>query len=196
MRWLLPAMMIMTACRSGGAIPPSRLDVAPVTMTAGGESHVGSHVAYGLHWASLSPSHKTQTDVGLGYIYQRFGDEDVSQLKSADPRNEYRVTRALNVHALYLETDSRIGYGDNHRTWAGVRGEALFGHVDGETQWGAGVTGRLSWELYGTIKDRSAMGAFAIGAFIEGGARLLPDRRAGAQTLGGLTVRLPAIASK
>ena len=201
MRWLLASLIPVAACRSGGAIPPSRFDVAPVTMVADGTVKTGLHIGYGMHWASLSPSHQTDVDLGLGYIYQGFGDEDVTALKSdqqpTKPSGDsYRIIKSLDVHAIYLEGDRRIGSGQNHRTWAGVRGEALLGSVDGRTRGGVGLTGRLSWEVFGTVKDRSAMGAFAIGAFIETGVRLLPDGRAGAQTLGGITVRLPAAATK
>lgn len=202
MRWLLASVVLLGACRSGGgAIPPSRLDVAPVTMVADGTPNTGLHVAYGLHWASLSPSHDTDLDIGLGYIYQGFGDEDITALKAEEQPDKptggsYRIMKPLNVHGIYLEADRRIGRGDNHRTWAGLRGEALLGRVDHETRGGVGVTGRLSWEVYGTVKDRSAVGVLGIGAFIEAGARLLPDGRTAAQTLGGITVRLPAAATK
>lgn len=188
----------------GGFVPPMRIDVSPSSTLLGDGPHVGMHVLAGLHWASLSPRWNNNLDIGIGYVYDGFRDDNGTPtapdgaLLAAGP-SAPRDTPRTAAHGLYLEAARRTGGTHHRRSWLGLRAELLFGSVDGETRTGAGLVGRAAWELFTPIKasgcNGGALGMFGVGVYLEAGARLLPDGRAGIMTTAGVSMRLPAIAA-
>jgi len=187
----------------GGFIPPMRLDVSPSSTLLGDGPHVGMHVLAGLHWASLSPRWNNNLDLGIGYVYDGFTDDGAptapdGAILAAGPTAP-RDTPRTAAHGLYLEADHRTGGTHHRRSWLGLRAELLFGSVGGETRTGAALVGRAAWELFTPIKasgcNGGALGMFGVGVYLEAGARLLPDGRAGIMTTAGVSMRLPAIAA-
>jgi len=190
----------------GGFVPPMRIDVSPSSTVLGDGAHVGMHVLAGLHWASLSPRWNNPLDIGIGYVYDGFADNSDTPapapdgaLLAAGPGAPRDTNPRTAVHGLYLEAARRTGGTRHRRSWLGVRAELLFGSVGGETRTGAGLVGRAAWELFTPIRasgrNGGALGMFGVGVYLEAGARLLPDGRAGVMTTAGVSMRLPAIAA-
>ncbi len=167
----------------------------------GDGAHVGMHVLAGLHWASLSPRWNNPLDLGLGYVYDGFDDPRPAPdgaLLAVAPGAERDAPRT-SVHGIYFEAARRNGGTHHRRSWLGMRAEVLFGSVRGETRTGVGLVGRAAWELFTPVKasgvNGGALGILGLGVYLEAGARLLPDGRAGVMTTAGVSVRLPAIAA-
>lgn len=184
----------------GAFVPPARLDVSPITMLAGGEPRAGYHLTTGIHWASATPNPKTWLDVGIGYLLERLPGTACCLPPSpyGAPAVSGREPDPLFVHGAYLELAKRMGGTRHKRSWLGARAELLFANVRGSTRTGAGLTARAAWELFATVKAGGnggvAMGAFALGVFLEVGYRRLPDGERGVATMAGLSTRLPLIA--
>lgn len=174
-------------------MPPSRIDVAPTTIHRGDGLESGSHVAAGIHWASVNPLPNNPIDIGLGYAYDRYGSRD-------DHRVLHRggVRAPDDVHSIYLATERRIAGSKHQRTWVGGRGELGFASVGGRTRMGTGLVGRLGWEMFaGTGKrSRDILGVVAVGFFVEAGLKRLPGNQRGVTTTAGVSVRLPLIVAK
>jgi len=204
MRALVLAVILClpaSSARAGGAfVPPSRVDVSPVTMTSGGQPSVGFHLTAGLHWASVSPNPKTWLDVGIGYIHESLPREGchIRPTPCAPPVVMHTEPDPMQIHGVYFELAKRMTGTRHERSWLGARAEVLFADIGGETRTGAGITARAAWELLATIKgggnNGAAIGAFAIGAFVELGYRRLPGGERGVATMAGLSTRLPFIA--
>lgn len=204
MRTLVLAVILCVpaaeAHADGAFLPPARLDVSPVTMFEGGAPRAGFHLTTGIHWASVTPNPKTWLDVGIGYIHERL--PGIACHVPTSPCGVPVATRPepdpLLVHGAYLELSKRMGGTRHRRSWLGARAELLFADVHGSTRAGAGLTARAAWELFATIKAGGnggvAMGAFAVGAFLEVSYRRLPDGERGVATMAGLSTRLPLIA--
>ena len=199
MRLLLVALVLgslpAVAHAGGGAlIPPTRLDVSPVTMVKADSVTSGFHMTVGLHWASLSPSRSNPVDVGFGYILEQYPDHGARLPPSAECRGDL-VHTPWSMHGAYFELDRRL-YGNRwQRTWLGVRGELLYAMVNGEHRAGAGLSARMAWELFATTKagghNAAIIGTVAVGFFLEVAQRRLPSGINATSTSAGLSLRLP-----
>lgn len=198
---LLVWLWASPAVAGGGFLPPTRVDVSPSSTLTNDGAHVGLHVLAGVHWASASPSWKTDFDVGIGYVYDRFAATDGPRslaLSSTSPP-ALEAEPWVGVHGTYLELARKAAGSRHRRHWLALRAEMLFGSVAGETRMGMGLTGRAAWELFATVKagggGGAILGAVAIGTYVEVGARQLPDGRGALLTTAGLSVRIPFIAA-
>jgi hypothetical protein len=145
----------------------------------------GIAAAVGIHWASLSPR-PTDTDVGIGV----FG----GLLAAPDVMNE---SNGVAYGGLYLEVGHTLAKGKVWRTWASGRGEYLGSSAFGEEHAGFGATGRLSAELYvhgvGIEPRGLFLGTYALGVYVEAGARDVADGLGTLHTSAGITIRTPLV---
>ncbi len=199
MRPLLVALVLgslpAVAHAGGGAlIPPTRLDMSPVTMVKADGVTSGFHLTAGLHWASLSPSRTNPIDVGIGYVMEQYPDHGAPLPPSAECRGDL-VHTPWSIHGAYLELDHRLHGSRSTRSWLGVRGELLYAMVNGEHRAGAGLSARMAWELFAPVKgggrNAAILGTFAVGFFLEVAHRRLPSGIAASSTSAGLSLRLP-----
>lgn len=146
--------------------------------------------AIGIHWASLSPR-PTNTDVGLGVFGAILG----APAADGDPMTTSEDTVAYG--GAYLEVGHTLAQGSFWRTWASGRGEYLASSAFGDEHTGFGATGRLSAELYvsGVGADWSGvfLGTYAIGVYVEAGARDVAQDLGSLHVGGGLTFRTPLV---
>jgi hypothetical protein len=148
----------------------------------------GIAAAVGIHWASLSPQ-PTDTDVGLGV----FG---ALLAAPADP-SVMNDQNGIAYGGAYLELGHTLSRGNWWRTWASGRGEYLASSAFGEDRKGFGAAGRLSVELYASgvgIEPRGLfLGTYAIGLYVEAGARDVATGVSKFQASTGLTFRTPLV---
>ena len=165
---------------------PLKIDLgaAGVNTTRGWANGIGG--AVGIHWASLSPK-PTNFDIGLGL----FG---ALLAAPADPMME---SDAVAYGGAYLEVGHTLSRGSWWRTWASGRGEYLGSTAFGEDSVGFGATGRLTAELYvsgvGIAPRGVFLGTYAIGVYLETGARDVANNLGEFHVGGGLTFRTPLV---
>ncbi|HWO21527.1 MAG TPA: hypothetical protein VNO30_22315, partial [Kofleriaceae bacterium] len=150
----------------------------------------GIGMSVGIHWASLSPR-PTRTDVGLGV----FG------ALLATPADTSAMTDSNGVAygGAYLEVGRTLSQGSFWRTWASGRGEYLGSSAFDESHAGFGASGRLSAELYvsgvGIAPRGVFLGTYALGVYVEAGARDMVSGVGMLQASAGLTFRTPLVFS-
>ncbi len=167
---------------------PLRLDIGATGANTTQGYMPGVEMKLGIHWASLSPK-PTNFDVGLGL----FG----AVLPGAEDEAMPEVDNDVAYGGAYLEVGQTLSSGAHWRTWAAGRGEYLGSSTFGDTQAGFGVAGRLSAELFLSgvgIEPRGLfLGTYAIGAYVEAGARGLGEDVNPVQVSAGLTFRTPLV---
>ena len=145
----------------------------------------GIGAAIGIHWASLSPQ-PVDTDVGIGL----FG-----ALLSTPIDPVMNTSSGIAYGGAYLEVGHTLARNDFARVWASGRGEYLGSSAFDKDHAGFGLMGRLSGELYtagaGVAPRGVFLGSYAIGLYVEAGARdMVQD--VGKFSIGaGLTFRTP-----
>jgi len=168
---------------------PLKIDIGETGINTTHGYAPGVGVAIGVHWASLSPK-PTDTDVGIG-LFGAF------MVALNDP--SMTTGTGVSMGGAYLEVGHTLAQGDFARVWAAGRGEYLRSNAFGETKNGFGVTGRLSAELFvgGVgIEPRGVfLGAYAIGVYIEAGARDTVADVGMFHAGAGLTFRTPLVFS-
>lgn len=174
--------------RGPGFMLPLKLDVGAIALGTSRGLAPGAGVAFGIHWASLSPQ-PTDIDVGVG----------VFAATATAPTDTTMMNDNNDVDAIgaYLELGHTLSRGSFWRTWATGRGEYLGSSAFGNDHFGFGATGRLSAELYvggGGFDPRGLfLGSYAIGVYAEAGLR---DTASGMSNLHagmGLTLRTPLV---
>ena len=166
---------------------PLKIDIGAtgVNTTHGYAPGVG--IAVGVHWASLSPR-PTDTDVGLGLF---------AALMAAPNDPTMTTGTGVSLGGAYLEVAHTLAQGDFARVWAAGRGEYLQSSAFGETKKGLGVTGRLSAELFvggvGLEPRGVFLGSYAIGVYVEAGARDTVADVGMFHAGAGLTFRTPLV---
>lgn len=146
----------------------------------------GFGMAIGVHWASLSPT-PTNTDIGIGVFGALLGA----------PKDEMATSDAIAYGGAYLEGGHTLSHGSWWRTWATGRVEYVGSSVFGQDHVGFGATGRLSVELYTSgvgIEPRGVfLGTYALGLYVEAGARDMAPGMGAFHVSGGLTFRTPLV---
>jgi len=168
---------------------PLKIDIGAAGANTSRGFAPGIGAAVGIHWASLSPR-PTDTDVGVGL----FGALLVAP--AADPAMTTK-DEGVAYGGAYLEIGHTLSRGSFWRTWASGRGEYVGSTAFGEDHTGFGAAGRLSAELYVSgvgIEPRGLfLGTYAIGAYIEAGARDVASDLGAFHVGGGLTFRTPLV---
>lgn len=167
---------------------PLKIDLGAANANTSRGFAPGIGAAVGIHWASLSPE-PTNTDVGIGLFGAVLGaPKDTAAMGTSD---------SVAYGGAYLEVGQTLSHGDFWRTWAAGRGEYLSSSAFGVDHVGFGATGRLSAELYVSgvgIEPRGLfLGTYAIGVYVEAGARDTAPGLSKFHVGGGLTFRTPLV---
>jgi hypothetical protein len=167
---------------------PLKIDIGAAGANTTRGFAPGMEAAVGIHWASLSPR-PTNTDIGIGVFGAILGaPKDTSVM---DDQN------GVAYGGAYLEVARTLSHGTWWRTWASGRGEYLGSTAFGEDHVGFGASGRLSAELYVSgvgIEPRGVfLGTYAIGVYVEAGARDVVSDLSAFHMGGGLTFRTPLV---
>ncbi len=167
---------------------PLKVDIGAAGVDTSRGFAPGIGAAIGIHWASLSPK-PTNTDVGIGVFGALLAaPEDTSVM---DDKN------GVIYGGAYLEIGQTLSHGSWWRTGAAARGEYVGSSAFGNDQAGFGATGRLSAEIYASgvgIEPRGLfLGTYALGVYIEAGARDLVTDVGSFHVGGGLTFRTPLV---
>lgn len=167
---------------------PLKVDIGPSMINTERGSAPGVSAAIGIHWASLSPR-PTNTDIGIG-VFGSFNTapEDMTVV---DDQN------TVLQGGAYLEVAQTLSHGSFWRTWAGARGEYMSSSAFDREKVGFGATGRLSVELFiggAGIEPRGLfLGTYAIGLYVEAGARDTVADVGNFHAGAGLTFRTPLV---
>lgn len=141
--------------------------------------------AIGVHWASLSPT-PTDFDVGVGL----FG-----AIMSTPVDPQMNSSSGVAFGGAYLEAGHTLVRGDFARIWATGRAEYLGSSAFDKSHNGLGLMGRLSAELYaggvGVAPRGVFLGSYAIGLYVEAGARDMVEDVGKFQMGAGLEFRTP-----
>lgn len=169
---------------------PLKVDIGPSLINTSRGMAGGLAAAIGIHWASLSPE-PTQTDLGLGV----FGAINVAKEDMTVVDDNPTVLQG----GVYLELAHTLSHGNWWRTWAAGRGEYLSSSAFDRDKVGFGATGRLSVELFISgvgIEPRGLfLGTYAIGLYVEAGARDTVADVGKIVGSAGLTFRTPLVFS-
>jgi hypothetical protein len=169
---------------------PLKIDIGAAGVDTARGFAPGIGAAIGIHWASLSPR-PTNTDVGIGIFGALLAaPEDTTVM---DDKNGGAYGGA------YLEIGHTLSHGSWWRTWAAGRGEYVGSTAFGEDHAGFGATGRLSAEIFASgvgIEPRGLfLGTYALGVYVEAGARDLVNDVGTLHVGGGITFRTPLVFS-
>ena len=169
---------------------PLKIDIGAAGADTSRGFAPGMAAAIGIHWASLSPK-PTNTDVGIGVFGAILGAPEDTSVMNDDSGVAYG--------GAYVELGHTLSQGNFWRTWASGRGEYLASTAFGNDHVGFGAAGRLSAELYLSgvgIEPRGLfLGTYAIGAYVEAGARDVASDLGALHVSGGLTFRTPLVFS-
>jgi hypothetical protein len=171
-----------------GLMMPLKVDIGAAGANTVRGFAPGIGVGVGIHWASLSPT-PTDTDVGIGVFGALLAAPAIPDVM--DDKN------GVAYGGAYLEIGRTLSRGSFWRTWAAARGEYVGSTAFGEDHAGFGASGRLSAELYVSgvgIEPRGIfLGTYAIGVYVEAGARDLVSDVGAFHVGGGLTFRTPLV---
>lgn len=152
----------------------------------------GIGMSVGIHWASLSPR-PTRTDVGLGV----FGALLATPADTTAMSDSNGDSSGVAYGGAYLEVGRTLSQGSFWRTWASGRGEYLASGAFDASDTGFGASGRLSAELYvsgvGIAPRGVFLGTYALGVYVEAGARDMAPGVGMFQASAGLTFRTPLV---
>ena len=166
---------------------PMRIDIgaAGANTMYGFASGIGGSV--GIHWASLSPG-PTSFDAGVGVFGALLG------VGTNDPS---MPSSDIAWGGAYVELGHTLAQGSFWRTWASGRGEYLASRAFDQDRTGFGATGRLAAELYvggAGIEPRGIfVGSYALGVYVEAGARQVAGGVSPFHVGGGLTISTPFV---
>jgi len=167
---------------------PMKFDIGPSMINTDGGLAGGLNLALGIHWASLAPE-PTNFDIGIGVFGQVF---TIPQTMSRD------ADTAL-LGGAYLELGHTLSQGTWWRTWAAGRAEYLGSRAFDVDKVGFGATGRLSVEAFLSgvgIEPRGLfLGTYAIGLYVEAGARDTVAEVSKVHAGAGITFRTPLVFS-
>lgn len=169
---------------------PLKIDIGPSFINTERGGAPGVAAAVGIHWASLAPE-PTNFDIGLG-VFGSFGTAPKDEM-IVDDQN------VVLQGGAYLEIAKTLSHGTWWRTWAAGRGEYMGSSAFDRDKVGFGATGRLSVEAYlsgvGIAPGGLFLGTYAIGLYIEGGARDTVADVGNVHLGAGLTFRTPLVFS-
>ncbi len=182
------------------AIPPVAVEVGAGTplgetspLAASTELRVGGSFA-SLYWKP------TSADFTIGYVgsYRSLPAESASARSTLTPPEA-----SLQLHGAYLEAGYAVENHRHWRTWLAARVETLVGDYRDRHLNVIGGAVRIGTELYaaggGAAGGGNALavfaGAVAIGVYVEGTARTLPEELGPVGVGAGVSMRLPFIAA-
>ncbi len=167
---------------------PIKLDIGTSFINTDRGLAPGMAAAVGIHWASLSPR-PTNTDIGIG-VFGAFNNAPEDAMDTA-------ADSLVLQGGAYLELAHTLSHGTWWRTWAAGRGEYVGSSAFDRDKVGFGATGRLSVELFLSgvgIEPRGVfLGTYALGLYVEAGARDTVADVGNFHAGAGLTFRTPLV---
>lgn len=196
------AVSTMTAFAGG---KPAGIIVPPVAAEVGASSPLGvatpetnsTELRVGVHSASLYWK-PTRFDVGIGFAGSfRSLPSGMLERTVDGPLAE----QSLSLRGVYVSFAYAIENHRNWRTWLGGRVDTMTGEYQGRSLNVVGGAVRLSAEIYHAgahaAGDRNVLalmaGAWALGVYVEGTARTLPDELGPVGVGAGVSMRVPFI---
>lgn len=204
MRALVVAALVTMSTPALAGQKPAAILVPPIEAELGASTPMGeatpagnsTELHVGAHWASLAWT-PTRFDVGIGYAGSYRALPSASN--DALARTDQLAPPQLDLHGLYFSLAYAIESHKHWRTWLGTRVETMTGDYQGRTLNVVGGSIRLGAELFaagaGATSDRSVFalmaGAWAVGVYVEGTARTLPDELGPVGVGAGVSMRVP-----
>jgi hypothetical protein len=174
------------AGNAGILIPPVEVDIGVGAPVGPNVDRLGpsTEVLAGLSWASLA-WFPTRFDVGIGYV---------GSFRTIDDPNS-PMDEDVSMHGAYLSLGKTLQSEKHWRTWLHARGELLRAYHDDHEYPAVGAALRVATELYAqgvkTGNGGGIAGAFAIGLYVEGTFRDVPEPLGRMGLTTGLSCRLP-----
>lgn len=191
-----------TAAFAGGK--PAGIIVPPVAAEVGAGAPIGvatqsansTELRIGVHSASLYWK-PTRFDVGVGYA----GSFRSLPTDTLARTTDQLAGPTLSLSGLYASFAYAIENHRHWRTWLGARVDTLTGEYQGRSLNVIGGAIRLSAEIYHAgahaAGGRNVLGlmagAWALGVYVEGTARTLPDELGPVGIGAGVSMRVPFI---
>jgi len=199
------SLVVVALCLSSTAFAggkPAGIIVPPIAAEVGAGTPIGhatptansTELRIGVHSASLYWK-PTRFDVGIGFA----GSYRSMPVDALAPSTDRLTDPGLSLSGLYFSFAYAIENHRHWRTWLGGRVDGLSGDYQGRSLNVVGGAVRLSAEIYaagaGAAGDRNVLafmaGAFALGVYIEGTARTLPDELGPVGIGAGVSMRVP-----
>lgn len=201
MRGLVVAALVTVS--TPAAAKPGFIVVPPIEAELGAGTPIGeatpiansTELRVGMHSASLYWK-PTRFDVGIGYAGS-FRTLPLDSLARTD--GAVLEPPELRLHGLYFTFNYAVENHKNWRTWIGARVDGMSGDYQGRSLNVFGGAIRLGAEIYaagvGAAGDNKVValmaGAWALGVYVEGTARTLPDELGPIGIGAGMSVRVP-----
>ncbi len=197
------ALTLTTTAFAGGK--PAGIIVPPMEAEVGMGTPVGAtsplsnstELRVGAHWASLAWK-PTRLDVGIGFA----GSYRTQPASSALARSSDQLgDESVSLKGLYFSLAYAIESHRYWRTWLGARVDTMTGSYQGRTLNVVGGAVRIGAEFFAAgaaaSGDRNVFaiiaGAWALGVYVEGTARTLPDELGPVGVAAGVSMRVPFI---
>ncbi len=203
MRALVVAALVTMSAPALAGHKPAGILVPPMEAELGASAPLGvatpqsnsTELRVGVHSASLYWK-PTRFDVGVGYVGSFRSLPSDRSLRTIDGQI---AEPSLNLSGIYFSFAYAIENHRHWRTWLGGRVDTMTGRYQDRTLNVVGGSVRLSAELYaagvGGAGDRNVLalmaGAWALGVYVEGTARTLPDELGPVGVGAGVTMRVP-----
>ena len=212
----LPVILVALAggC-AAGILPPSRTEIGSAVIATDEGPRSGLRLATGAPLASGQVRPDVGFDVGGGYLYERqatagaepgpdtvaFGAEPGAG--AAGGPGPAAPAAPIEGHGAYLEVSHVLQGRGASRSWLGARGELMRLREPGASRTAAGLYARAAWELFAAGSEAGsgptrcgfatgfAHGTFAVGLFVESGARWVEGEEPAFVAVGGLSLRMP-----
>jgi len=205
MRALVVAVLVTLSAPAFAGGKPAAIVIPPIEAELGAAAPIGvatpeansTEFRVGVHSASLAWK-PTRFDVGIGYAGSYRSLPNEALVRTIDSQ---LVEQTLRMHGLYLSIAYAIERHRHWRTWLGARIDTLSGTYHERQLNVIGGSIRLSAEIFaagahaGGDRNVAAFmaGAWALGVYVEGTARTLPDELGPVGVGAGVSMRVPFI---
>lgn len=202
MRFVLVAAVLCLSSTALAGGKPAGIIVPPVQAELGAGTPIGhatpmansTELRIGVHSASLYWK-PTRFDVGVGFV----GSYRTLPVDALARSTDRLTDPQLSLSGVYFSFGYAIENHRHWRTWIGGRIDGMSGDYQGRSINVVGGAVRLNAEIYaagaGAAGDRNVLafmaGAWALGVYIEGTARTLPDELGPVGVGAGVSMRVP-----
>lgn len=183
-------------------IPPIEAEYGAGTPVGEASSIANSHeLRIGVHWASLAWK-PTRFDIGIGYTGTfRTVPTAGHTYVLRDGMATLDTEDSVSLNGLYFSLAYAIENHRHWRTWIGGRVDSFTGDYQGRSLNVIGGAVRIGAEIFTAgahgAGDRNALafmaGAWALGVYVEGTVRTLPDELGPVGVGAGVSMRVPFI---